>query len=66
MIQVPGIRHSRSKQPMAIHPSSMLKKQTECCIYHEVALTVKNYMRYVTSIKKEWLTEIAPKYHNSS
>ena len=51
-----------------IHPSSVLSKEEEpprWLLYHELAFTSKEYMRMVTTIKGEWLVEIAPHYYQA-
>lgn len=52
-----------------IHPSSVLVRAEDYppwVLYHELAFTTKEYMRMVTSIKPEWLTEIAPHYYQKT
>ena len=49
-----------------MHPSSVLfhlvarRALPECVVYAEILLTSKQYMRTVTAIKAEWLTELLP------
>lgn len=46
-----------------MHPSSALfNKQPQYCIYNEVVLTTKEYMRSVMVIDPKWLVELAPRY----
>ncbi|EPQ31354.1 uncharacterized protein PFL1_00689 [Pseudozyma flocculosa PF-1] len=46
-----------------IHPSSSLfNRAPEYCIYHEVVLTTREYMREVTAIEPKWLVEVAPRF----
>lgn len=46
-----------------IHPSSSLfNRAPEYCIYHEVVLTTKEYMREVIAIEPKWLVEVAPRF----
>lgn len=46
-----------------IHPSSALfNRAPEYCVYHEVVLTTREYMREVTAIEPKWLVEVAPRF----
>ena len=36
----------------------------EYLLYHELALTTKQYMRTVTEIDKAWLRELAPQFYS--
>jgi len=56
----------KDMQPVAIHPTSCLDHQPEFCLYHEIVLTTKNFIRTVTDIKAEWLLEIHPDYFKPS
>ena len=50
-----------------IHPSSSLfNRAPEFCVYHEVVLTTREYMREVTAIEPKWLIEVAPRYFKVS
>ena len=52
-----------------IHPSSMvfgLSEPPECVVYTEIVQTSKNYLRTVTPIEGQWLTELVPKYFKRS
>jgi len=50
------------QQQVFIHPSSaMFNRQPDWCIYHELVLTSKEYMREVTAIDPKWLVEFAPR-----
>jgi pre-mRNA-splicing factor ATP-dependent RNA helicase DHX15/PRP43 len=53
-------------QAVAIHPSSVVDYKPEFCLYHEIVLTTKNWIRTVTGIKPEWLLEIQPVYFKPS
>lgn len=60
------IKHQHS---VYIHPSSVLSRDDDpprWLLYHELAFTTKEYMRFVTPIKGEWLVEIAPHYYQPS
>ncbi|KAG5519426.1 hypothetical protein PMAC_002053 [Pneumocystis sp. 'macacae'] len=54
----------KDNQPVGLHPSTVLNHTPEWVLYNEFVLTSKNYIRTVTSIKPEWLLEIAPIYYN--
>ena len=46
-----------------LHPSSSLfNRPPEYCVYHEVVMTTKEYMREVTAIEPKWLVEVAPRF----
>ncbi|KAI1826831.1 P-loop containing nucleoside triphosphate hydrolase protein [Xylaria intraflava] len=47
-----------------LHPSTVIATEAEWVIYNEFVLTSKQYIRTVTCIKPEWLTEIAPQYYD--
>lgn len=50
-----------------IHPSSSLfNRAPEYCIYHEIVLTTKEYMREVIAIEPKWLVEVAPRFFRSA
>ncbi|GAA5982794.1 hypothetical protein JCM5350_002991 [Sporobolomyces pararoseus] len=49
--------------PVFLHPSSSLfNRAPEWCVYHELVLTSREYMREVTAIEPKWLTEVAPSF----
>jgi pre-mRNA-splicing factor ATP-dependent RNA helicase DHX16 len=59
-------RTVKNNQTVYIHPSSVLMASDppiKCCVYHELVLTSKEYMRQVMPIKPEWLNEVAPHFH---
>jgi hypothetical protein len=37
----------------------------EHVVFHELALTSKQYMRTVTEIERAWLNELAPHYYTA-
>lgn len=51
-------------QDALLHPSTVLAQQDEWVIYNEFVLTSKNYIRTVTSVRPEWLVELAPEYYD--
>ncbi|XP_058757122.1 pre-mRNA-splicing factor ATP-dependent RNA helicase DEAH1-like [Vicia villosa] len=55
----------KGQQNVHIHPSSgLVEILPKLVLYHELALTTKEYMRQVTEIKVDWLLEIAPHFYN--
>uniref|UniRef100_A0A7N0V877 RNA helicase n=1 Tax=Kalanchoe fedtschenkoi TaxID=63787 RepID=A0A7N0V877_KALFE len=51
-------------QSVRIHPSSGLShKLPKWVVYHELVLTSQKYIRQVSSIKPQWLVEMAPHYY---
>ena len=52
----------REKQVVALHPSSTLTTKPEWALYSEYVVTSKNYIRTVSSVKGEWMLELAPHY----
>ena len=49
-----------------IHPSTVLDSKPDWVLYNEFVLTSRNYIRTVTSIRPEWLFEVAPAYFDLS
>lgn len=50
-----------------LHPSSSLfGRAPEYCVYHEVVITSKEYMREVTAIEPKWLVEVAPRFFRTA
>ncbi|CAK8536889.1 unnamed protein product [Lathyrus sativus] len=55
----------KGQQTVHIHPSSgLVEILPKLVLYHELALTTKEYMRQITEIKPDWLLEIAPHFYN--
>lgn len=55
----------KGQQAVHVHPSSgLVEILPKLVLYHELALTTKEYMRQVTEIKSDWLLEIAPHFYN--
>jgi pre-mRNA-splicing factor ATP-dependent RNA helicase DHX15/PRP43 len=52
----------KDNQVVALHPSTCLDDKPEWCMYNEFVLTTKNYIRTVTTIRGDWLMEIASHY----
>ena len=51
-------------QQVILHPSTVLAQDSEWVLYNEYVLTSKNYIRTVTSVRVEWLVELAPTYYD--
>jgi pre-mRNA-splicing factor ATP-dependent RNA helicase DHX16 len=59
-------RTTKTNTTVYIHPSSVLMVSdppVKCCLFAELVLTSKEYMRQVMPIKPEWLHEVAPHFH---
>jgi pre-mRNA-splicing factor ATP-dependent RNA helicase DHX16 len=59
----------KNQHSVHIHPSSVLAKEENpphWLLYHELVFTTKEYMRMVTTIKPDWLMEIAPHYYQKN
>ncbi|KAF9639229.1 Helicase [Lasiodiplodia theobromae] len=54
----------KDEQNVLLHPSTVLGHDSEWVVYNEFVLTTKNYIRTVTSVKPEWLLDIAPNYYD--
>ncbi|GME32846.1 Helicase [Neofusicoccum parvum] len=54
----------KDDQNVLLHPSTVLGHDSEWVVYNEFVLTTKNYIRTVTSVKPEWLLDIAPNYYD--
>ncbi|EDO17557.1 hypothetical protein Kpol_534p38 [Vanderwaltozyma polyspora DSM 70294] len=52
----------KDNQDVLIHPSTVLGHDAEWVVYNEFVLTSKNYIRTVTSVRPEWLIDLAPAY----
>ena len=50
---------------LAIHPSSIIatERPPKWVVYHEEVHTDQHYMRDVTAIEPDWLTELAPHFY---
>ncbi|KNC98504.1 DEAH-box ATP-dependent RNA helicase PRP43 [Spizellomyces punctatus DAOM BR117] len=55
---------SKDNQVVQLHPSCGLDNKPEWVIYNEFVLTTKNYIRTCTSVRGEWLLEVAPAYYD--
>ncbi|KAJ3033033.1 ATPdependent RNA helicase [Rhizophlyctis rosea] len=57
-------RTVRDGERLYVHPGSCLyRRSPEWVVFHEVVETTKAYMRDITVIQAEWLTELAPHYY---
>lgn len=56
----------KDNQVVALHPSTVLDHKPEWVLYNEFVLTSKNYIRTVTSVRGEWLVDLAPHYYDLS
>jgi ATP-dependent RNA helicase DDX35 len=57
-------RTIRQNHRLFIHPNSVLfRTPPQWVIFSEVVLTSKEFMREVTSIKAQWLSDIAPHFY---
>jgi pre-mRNA-splicing factor ATP-dependent RNA helicase DHX15/PRP43 len=54
----------KDNQVVALHPSSALDSKPAWVLYEEFVLTGKNYIRTITSVRIEWLVELAPHYYD--
>jgi HrpA-like RNA helicase len=65
-------RTVRGRQPVHIHPSSVLfsmvnsRKLPEFVVYAELLITSKQYMRTVSAVEGAWLTELFPSSFKSA
>jgi pre-mRNA-splicing factor ATP-dependent RNA helicase DHX15/PRP43 len=54
----------KDNQAATLHPSTCLDEKPEWAIYNEFVMTTKNFLRTVTSVRGEWLIEIASHYYD--
>jgi len=54
----------KDNQSVILHPSTVLNQESEWVVYNEFVLTTKNYIRNITTVKPEWLLDIAPTYYD--
>ena len=53
----------KDNQVVTLHPSTGLDDKPEWVLYNEFVLTTKNYIRTVTTVRAEWLIELASHYY---
>ena len=51
-------------QVVSLHPSTCLDQQPQWVLYNEFVLTSKNFIRTVTTVRPDWLLDIAPEYYD--
>ncbi|TVY91539.1 putative pre-mRNA-splicing factor ATP-dependent RNA helicase [Lachnellula willkommii] len=56
----------KDDQSVLLHPSTVLGVDSDWVVYNEFVLTTKNYVRTVSSVRPEWLLDIAPNYYDLS
>jgi pre-mRNA-splicing factor ATP-dependent RNA helicase DHX15/PRP43 len=54
----------KDHQVVSIHPSSVLDSKPAFLLFQEFVLTSRNYIRTVTSVRLEWLLDVAPHYYD--
>ncbi|KAL8705208.1 MAG: hypothetical protein Q9201_001664 [Fulgogasparrea decipioides] len=54
----------KDNQNVLLHPSTVLGQESEWLVYNEFVLTTKNFIRTVTTVRPEWLLDIAPNYYD--
>ena len=60
-VQQPSYSSLLTGEPLYLHPASLVaSEKPEYVVYKEVVATSKSYMRQVTSVKPEWLSELSP------
>ena len=65
-------RTLRGNQPVHIHPSSVMfslinnKKMPNYLVYADLLTTSKQYMRNITVVEGEWITELLPAFFVST
>jgi ATP-dependent RNA helicase DHX8/PRP22 len=61
-----GFKSLVDEQTVYIHPSSALfQKSPQWVVYHTLVVTSKEYMREITVVDPNWLTEYAPSFYKS-
>jgi len=53
---------AKDNQVVAIHPSSVMDNKPPWIIFQDFVLTTRNFVRSCTSVRVEWLIELAPHY----
>merc|ERR1719499_2417728 len=56
----------KDNQVVNIHPSCCLDRKPEWVLFNDFVLTSQNFIRTVTSIRGNWLLELAPHYYDLS
>ncbi|CDR94615.1 ATP-DEPENDENT RNA HELICASE, putative [Babesia bigemina] len=59
-------RTLKHPQNVDIHPQSALfDQEPKCVVYTDLVMTTRQYMRQVSQIRPEWLTQLAPHYYTN-
>jgi len=59
--------NARTGMPCHVHPTSSLFGMgytPDYVVYHELVMTVKEYMQCVTAVEGEWLAELGPMFYS--
>eukprot|EP01029_Cantina_marsupialis_P016210 TRINITY_DN3601_c1_g1_i1.p1 TRINITY_DN3601_c1_g1~~TRINITY_DN3601_c1_g1_i1.p1 ORF type:complete len:722 (+),score=268.55 TRINITY_DN3601_c1_g1_i1:58-2223(+) len=56
----------KDNQTVSLHPSNSLDSKPTWVLYHEFVLTSRSYIRTCTTVRPEWLIELAPHYYDFS
>lgn len=56
----------KDNQVVSLHPSTVLDRKPEWVLYNEFVLTSRNYIRTCTTVRGEWLLDIAKEYYDLS
>lgn len=54
----------KDNQIVQLHPSTCMDLKPEWVLYNEFVLTTRNYIRTCTSIRPDWLLDVAPQYYH--
>jgi len=52
----------KDHQVVAIHPSCVLDNKPPWILFQEFVLTTRNFVRTVSTVRLDWLLELAPHY----
>ena len=53
---------AKDNQVVSVHPSTVLEGKPAWVLFQDFVLTSRNYIRTCTSVRVEWLVEMAPHY----
>ena len=54
----------KDHQVVALHPSSVLDGKPAWIVFQDFVLTTRNFVRTVSTVRVEWLVELAPHYYD--
>lgn len=54
----------KDQQVVAIHPSSVLDSKPQWILFQDFVLTSRNFVRIVSSVRVDWLVDLAPHYYD--